>query len=60
MPNTKKELTKSGAMLPPWVMRDLAKLAETLYASPKLVQGDPVVPREEVDDEDAHLAFYKG
>lgn len=60
MPETKKELTKRGSMLPPYVMRDLAKLADRLYSTPKLMQGDPPSPiadkeKEEIDP----LDFYR-
>lgn len=58
-PGLKKILTERGGMLPPYVMRDLAKLAGHLYSSEKLVQGDPSVPpkKEEVKEDDP-LAFY--
>ncbi len=45
LPNFKKELTRSGQMLPPYLMRDLASLAKTLYATDKIVHGDP--PKKE-------------
>lgn len=59
MPQTKKSLTEHKGMLPPYVMRDLANLADHLYSSEKLVMGEPKVPA--VKDEelpDAHLSFY--
>lgn len=59
MPTTKKELTARGSMLPPYVMRDLAKLADHLYSTDKLAQGDPVEPPKEEKEEDDALAFYK-
>lgn len=43
MPQTKKFLTERKSMLPPYVMRDLAKMADSLYATDKLNQGDPPV-----------------
>lgn len=59
MPNTKKRLTETKAMLPPYVMRDLVKLADHLYSTEKLVQGDPTKPNNEnAKDEDDPLAFY--
>lgn len=58
MPNTKKVLTERKTMLPPYVMRDLAKLSETLFASQSLVQGSAVVPQKEEGPDD-HLDFYK-
>lgn len=59
-PNMKKELTESGAMLPPYVMRDLAKLAESLYAKPKFQSGDAAADKSKDDDEsDDPLAFYE-
>lgn len=59
LPNLKNKLTENGSMTPPWVMRDLAKLADVLYATPKMRQGEPIVPRVEEDvTEDPH-AFLK-
>lgn len=40
MSETKKVLTERKSMLPPYVMRDLAKLADHLYKTEKLVQGE--------------------
>ena len=57
MPNVKKVLTERGSMLPPYVMRDLADLAKTLYGSKSLVQGDPPVVKDEGTDD--ALAFYE-
>ncbi len=59
LPQTKKALTERGSMLPPYVMRDLAKLADHLYKTEKLVQGDPVVEVKEEDKETDPLDFYK-
>jgi hypothetical protein len=57
LPNTKKELTARGSMLPPYVMRDLAKLSEHLYGSEKFVQGEQSTePKEE--PEASPLDFY--
>lgn len=58
MPNTKKVLTEYKAMLPPYVMRDLAKIAEHLFSTEKLVTGNPAV--QEVDDKKADdaLSYY--
>lgn len=59
MPNTKKRLTETKAMLPPYVMRDLVKLADQLYSTEKLVQGDPSAPDVENEKgDDDPLAFY--
>lgn len=58
MSATKKELTARGSMLPPYVMRDLAKLADHLYGSENLVNGEAKA-KEIVEQEDDHLAFYK-
>lgn len=55
MPNTKKMLTERGSMLPPYVMRDLAKMAEHLYSGDKFVQGDPPAPPKASEDKDAFL-----
>ncbi len=59
MPNTKKILTERKTMLPPYVMRDLVGLANRLYSTEKLVQGEAVIPNKEGDKEvDDSLAFY--
>jgi len=57
MTNTKKELTERGSMLPPYVMRDLAKLADHLFSGDKLVTGDPKSPEPEKNDDP--LSFYE-
>lgn len=59
MPGTKKMLTERGSMLPPYVMRDLVKLAEHLYSTQKLTQGDPSVAPKEKEEVDEALAFYQ-
>jgi len=60
MPNLKKELTKHSRMLPPYVMRDLAKLAEHLYTNKPMVKGEPMVPgqNEAESTKDDALEFY--
>lgn len=59
LPDTKKALTERGSMLPPYVMRDLAKLGERLFAPEKLVQGDATVGEVVVEERhDEHLDFY--
>ena len=58
LPNLKKVLTEEGGMLPPYVMKDLAKLAGTLYSTEKLNQGEPADKGKEEDDENDPLAFY--
>ena len=40
MPETKKALTESKTMLPPYVMRDLLKVYKHMYGTEKLVQGE--------------------
>lgn len=56
---TKKVLTERKSMLPPYVMRDLARLADKLYATDKLVQGDPSGEKETAKkEENDPLAFY--
>lgn len=59
MPNTKKVLTERGSMLPPYVMRDLAKMAERLYATENLQTGQEP-KREEAQDDESNdpLSFY--
>ncbi len=59
LPQTKKMLTEGNGILPPYLMRDLSKLGEHLYATQKLVQGDaPTITPEKKDVDDA-LAFYE-
>lgn len=59
-PNMKKDLTASGAMLPPNAMRDMAKLAKHLYGTEKLIQGGGGTPKPVVEDEsDDPTDFYK-
>lgn len=58
MPNTKKRLTESKGMLPPYLMRDLAKLWEHMNATERLVHGEPPKPREEEKEGNDPLAFY--
>jgi hypothetical protein len=57
-PTMKKQLTERGGMLPPYIMKDLAKLANHLYSPGKLVQGDPTVPPKAEEEDDDPLAFY--
>lgn len=60
-PEWKKELTEGKRMLPPNVMRGLAKVAESVYDTEKIVTGDPTKakPDSEKDENlDAHLDFY--
>lgn len=47
MGETKNMLTERKSMLPPYVMRDLAKLADHLYSTEKLVQGEAAKSSEE-------------
>lgn len=56
MPGIKKSLTDGKRMLPPIVMKDFAKLAEHLYASEKITQGEP--PAKEESTSDDPLDFY--
>lgn len=62
MPETRKVLTERGSMLPPYVMRDLAKLAEHLYSpNDSLVQGSATVSEKlsDTEESDDPLDFYK-
>ena len=62
LPNLKKKLTESGGMLPPYVMRDLAKLSDVLHSTENLVTGDPLklVKDDDKDskEENDPLAYY--
>lgn len=57
MPDTKKVLTERKSMLPPYVMRDLLRLGNHLFATESLKQGDPPAPPAPEEQDDA-LAFY--
>jgi hypothetical protein len=57
MSDTKKVLTERKSMLPPYVMRDLSKLADLVYSTEKLVQGDPNKVEPEKKETDP-LDFY--
>lgn len=63
MPNIKKELTKGGGMLPPYIMRDFFKLANHLHKTETLVEGDPAAEKAKEElkksEKTAHLDFYK-
>lgn len=58
LPSTKKMLTESKGILPPYVMRDLAKLHAHLYGGEKLVQGEPKSKEAPDDKKDDALDFY--
>lgn len=58
MPGTKKVLTERKSMLPPYVMRDLARLADHLWATEGLKTGNPPAPSETEEEQDDALAFY--
>lgn len=55
MPGTKEQLTKSGQMLPAYVMKDLSALGKELFKTESLVQGDPTSKEKDESPED----FYK-
>jgi hypothetical protein len=57
MPETKKILTERGSVLPPYVMRDLVKMAEQLFDTDKLQQGGPPPPAAPKEENDP-LSFY--
>jgi len=59
-PNTKKVLTEKGSMLPPNVMKDIAKLAKYVYDTERLVHGGErkAGDIEEKADHDDALDFY--
>lgn len=58
MPNLKNKLTESGVMLPPYVMKDLAKLAKRLYSTESLTQGEPSKLEDTNDKELDPLEYY--
>lgn len=57
MPGTKKVLTERKSMLPPYVMRDLLTVYNTLYSTDELVGGNPPVPAA-AEKEESPLDFY--
>lgn len=61
-PGIKKVLTEGKTMLPPYLMRDLAKFADHLYSPERLTQGDPITPKqseeENKDKSNDPLDFY--
>lgn len=58
MPDTKKVLTERKSMLPPYVMRGLAKIADHLYGTESLVQGGAKEPSPDDKKVDDVLSFY--
>lgn len=58
MPDTKKVLTERGSMLPPYVMRDLLTVYNSLYSTDELVGGNPPTPVTVVKEE-SPLDFYQ-
>lgn len=61
MPETKKTLTEKGAMLPPYVMRDMSKIADRLFETENFVRGGEKNPSSKEDnaEENDPLDFYK-
>lgn len=64
MPHTKNILTKNGGVLPPYVMRDFAKVAERLYSTERMPQGGPPQPPKAEPgpktEDDGLKAMYPG
>lgn len=59
LPNVKKKLTESKGMLPPYIMRDLAKLSKNLYGTEGFVKGEEQQSKKEVKSEDQEIdEFY--
>lgn len=58
MPGTKKELTKSGTMLPPYIMKDLFAISKAVYGVEKFVQGDAPESNNK-EEERSPLDFYE-
>lgn len=58
MPEAKNDLTQSKNMLPPNVMRGLARIADHLYGTENLVHGDAPAPRKEEEKETDPLEYY--
>lgn len=56
-PGMKNKLTTAGGMLPPYVMKDLAKLADHLYSGEKFVTGDTPAPPKK-DEETKPWDYY--
>lgn len=60
LPNIKKKLTEGKGMLPPYIMRDLAKMSKALYGTEKLVTGEGEQPKSEVKTEDEQIDEFYG
>lgn len=58
MPDTKKVLTERKSMLPPYVMRDLLTVYNSLYSTDEFVGGQPPTPSE-AEKESSPLDFYQ-
>lgn len=59
-PEMKKQLTKAGAMLPPYIMRDLVKLADHLYKTDHMIEGEPPSENDNKNEESEDpLDFYR-
>lgn len=60
MPNTKKQLTERGGMLPPYLMKDYLLIATELFKTPTFVEGQPPVPKEDKSKEEYNpLDYYE-
>lgn len=60
LPGLKKSLTERKAMLPPYLMRDLAKLGDHMFGTETLVQGGPKGPDAPVEKSgDEALDWYE-
>lgn len=55
LPSIKKNLTETGGMLPPNIMREIAKMAVALYGTESFEQGSGHVKEADPND---HLDFY--
>lgn len=59
LPNVKKKLTETNGILPPYIMKDLATLANHIYSTKKMVQGDKIETKVTEEETNNPLAFYE-
>ena len=54
-----KALTDSNGVMPPYLMRMVARVGAKLYSTPNLEVGNPPPPPPVAENPDDHLDFYK-
>ncbi len=59
LPNINKKLTETGSVMPPWVMKDYLAVAEKMYGTDTLQQGDPATPKGNEEETDPVKIMYQ-